>query len=153
MAPIPRRPSGGLAESSQFLMEGRRLFFDRLGQACDAPKLRQHPGGIHHCAARPGYDRCSSKNQVGAFEVAGSGWQRWVSGLARRHGFARQSGVVHAQTVFLDDTGIGRNVVAFGENQDIARHQLTGVEMDVFSIPCHAGIRRKHLAELLYGLL
>ena len=60
-------------------------------------------------------------------------------------GFAGEGGIVGAQAVLFHHARIGGDVVAFGQHQHIAGHDLGGGDFDFLAAADHARVRRQQV--------
>jgi hypothetical protein len=122
-----------------------------LSQVGDAAELAEHAGGEHHGAARPGSHRGAGKEQVRPLEFREAIGQRRFGRAAQRHRIAGESRVIGAQAVFLHNARVGRDVVAFGQNEHVAGHHLAGRDLAFPSLTQHACKIRQYLAQCADG--
>ncbi len=82
-----------------------------------------------------------------------TGTQGRLARLARRHRLAGQRRVVRAQAELLDHAGIGRDVVAFGQDQEIPGHERLRFDLKLVPVAQDPGVRRQQFAERFHRLL
>ena len=132
-------------------LERRGLLDDRLRQRGDPPELRVHAGPVDDRlrvaarAQRPGED-----------EVLGLEHRRRrlrpLSRPRHRLRLARQRRHVDLDGA-IDQPRVGRKPVAFGQQQQIARDQVDGLDLDENATPAHARPGRQQVAQRLGGVL
>ena len=102
------------------------FFLDCLGQVGDPPELGQHAGGIHHRPPGARNNRGAGKDQVGPLDFGQPIAQGSIGNAAGRQGLAGQDGVVDPQAELFHHPGIRRDVVPFGQDQNIPGDDLAG---------------------------
>jgi hypothetical protein len=131
-------------------LQRRRRLAGGLRQVGDAAELGAHACRVNHGLRLSGHHRGSGQHHVLRIQrrvlAARFGVARLGQGLAGdRRG-------IHAQAEGLDQAAVGRNEVAFFQQQDVARHQPGGEHFHDRAAAPHLHLLRQQLAQRRHGL-
>ncbi len=73
-----------------------------------------------------------------------------IAGLAYRIRFSGKCRLIDAEVIFLHKTGICRNAVSFGQQNNVAWNQLFSEQLLLLAIPYYPRIIGQHLSQSLY---
>ena len=125
-----------------------------LKKPADAPDLRLRAGSDHHTLGRSRGDRGSAEGHTGTVS------ERYLLRnrsrlLLHGQGLSGQNRLLHLQAVNLNQTHIGRDLVARFEQDDIAHYKGFALNTDAFSAANNGCLQGEHLLdgiECLFGL-
>ena len=141
-----------LADTVEFLLQRRGLVRRLLQHAGDAPHLGLHPGRRDDRAPAPIGRRRAAEDHV--VTVAEPRLFRDRSDILRhRQAFARERRFCRLQRGGLDQPRVGRNGVAFFDENDVAGHELGRRDALSGAVSDDIGVRRRHLAQRRHCLL
>ncbi len=123
------------SDLTDFLLQRTQAGFDRRGQVGNLAELRAHPGCKHDGAAVPGKNRRAGKEEVRQIEPMAV--FDGVGGSAFGFGFAGQGGVVHPQVGAVDQPRVARNLLAFLQQEHVARNDLRTHDLDRLAASQH----------------
>ena len=111
------------ADLAYFLLERRRLLRRLRKQMGDTAHLGGHPAGRHQRHARALNHRGALEHHVGPFGQRGVPWQ-YGSVLEHCVAFTGERRLLHPQRMRLQQARVCAHAVAFGQLQQITRHQF-----------------------------
>ncbi len=133
-------------ELVQTLLQGRFLFLGGIHQRGDLADLGVHGGlGHEHHRSAVG-DKAARKDHVDAVAqrcLAADGRVGFVD-ICR---FTGQRAFVDLQRIVVQNAAVGNHHVACFENNDIPRHNIFGVDLELLSVTDHLGGRRRERFE------
>ena len=118
-----------------------------LGQVGDRAELGAHPGGADHRPAGAGGHGRPGEDQVGLLAARQAVLGRGLGRLAHGVRLAGQGGLVDPQLGLLDQPGVGRDVVALGQEQHVPGHQRLGRHGALRAVPQDAGLSGQQPAQ------
>lgn len=132
----------------------RRAAVAGVKQRGDLAQLGVHAGGYYQPARPAMGGRGALEGHVGAvaqrahvFGCQGFGL------LGHGDGFAREGRFIHLQLRNLDESQVGRDLVAGFQQHDVAGHQHGGRNHLHRTAAQHGGVRRRQLAQRRHGLV
>ena len=146
------RDAENLGDVIHLLLQRGFLVLRGGEHAGDLADLRVHAGTGHNRAARALSHGRAVEDHVGTVAQRLRLGKR-VRLLADRHGFAGQRGLRDAQTGRIDQSAIGGNRIALGENDDVAGNHVSGIDAHDPAATQHRSLRGGHLRKRLDGRL
>ncbi len=141
-----------LGDAVHFLLQRGIVVFGGGQHVGDFADLRAHAGFGDDGPAGALRNGSAVEDHVGAVAQRLGLGQR-IGLFANRHGFAGQRGFGDAQRRRLKQTAVGGDGIAFSQHDHIARHHIHGVDAHNGTVSQHAGLRGRHLAQRVNGLL
>jgi hypothetical protein len=133
-----------LAQAIELNLQGGFAFCGLGQQTGQAPHFGVHPGsGYHGFEAAPG-DHGVHEHHVVAF-CQHRRFRHHIRQLRHGMGFAGQCRFRDLGTVRAQHPGIGRNAVAGFEQQNVAGHQISRLDLLHLTIATHPGAGRQHV--------
>ncbi len=144
-----REEGDDVGDMDDLALERRRPGVGARGETGDLSEFGAHARGVDHGAAPAGEDRRAGQHEIG--RVGEIGMRRDVGRAPFGPRFARERGQVHAEPDGVDQAGVGGDLLAFLQHQQVPADD--GLAWNLMRVPAaeHPGGGGEELMERLNG--
>ena len=136
-----------LGQAVKLALQGAFGVLHVLREAGDLAKLSCHADLRDDHAAVALGNRSAGEYEVRRLGSGEIGLEYGVGGLSHRIGFSRERRLIDLQVGSAHNATICRDLIALGQDHDIAGNEVLGKYLGLLAVANHADVGRKHLLE------